>query len=70
MMLEQYLKREYAEGKIDFQFRAHVSPDGVVEIYIHPVGKNGMTTPSLVITGDVVSLSSRVVPGPDWFAHE
>jgi len=49
--LEDYIKKEYTEGKIDFTFRASVY-NGVVEIYIHPLGKDGNTTPSLIVTGD------------------
>ena len=54
MTLEEYFKTEYADGKIDHWLRAHVH-DGVVEIYIHPYGKNGNTTPMLVVSGNTVA---------------
>lgn len=53
MTLEQYLKHELAEGKIDFWFRAAVH-DGQVELYIHPANKSGQTTPTLIVEGDTV----------------
>lgn len=53
MTLEDYIKFEYEQGKIDFTFRAHVW-NGVVTIYIHPQGKDGTTTPSLCVDGDKV----------------
>jgi hypothetical protein len=53
MTLEDYIKFEFAAGKIDFAFRAHVY-QGVVEIYIHPAGKDGTTTPTLIVEGDTV----------------
>lgn len=55
MTLEDYLKREYAEGKIDFAFRAHVY-DGKVQIYIHPSGRDGRTTPTVEVVGNVVGM--------------
>lgn len=55
MTLEDYIKQEYAEGKIDFAFRAHVW-DGKVTIYIHPQGKDGRTTPSVQVIGNTVEL--------------
>jgi hypothetical protein len=57
MLLEDYIKAEYAEGKIDFTFRAHVY-DGVVTIYIHPMGQAGRTTPSVRVHGNTVVLPS------------
>lgn len=53
MTLEEYLKQEYAEGKIDFVFRAHVY-EGRVSIYIHPAGKDGVTTPSVLVRGNEI----------------
>lgn len=55
MTLEDYIKKEYAEGKIDFTFRAMVW-EGQVTIYIHPNGKDGATTPSVVVRGNTVEL--------------
>ena len=53
MTLEQYIRQEHANGTIDFRFRAHVV-DGRVEIYIHPLNRDGLTTPTLIVTGDCV----------------
>lgn len=64
MTLEEYLKYEYAGGKIDFSMRASVY-NGVVEIYIHPTGRDGTTTPSLIIKGNTVELSPRCT-APGW----
>jgi hypothetical protein len=64
MTLEDYIKREYAEGKIDFRFRASVYA-GVVEIYVHPLGKDGTTTPSLIVEGNTVRQSPRSF-SPEW----
>lgn len=55
MNLEEYIKTEVAEGKIDFSFRASVW-NGEVRIYIHPTGKDGRTTPSAVVKGNCVEL--------------
>lgn len=54
MTLEAYIRQELAEGKIDFRFRAHSYAGGPVEIYIHPIDKNGQTTPLLLVEGDTV----------------
>jgi hypothetical protein len=51
--LERYFKAEYAEGKIDHVVRASVHDD-VVEIYIHPSGRDGRTTPTLIVEGNYV----------------
>jgi hypothetical protein len=53
MTLEEFIKSEYEAGKIDFTFRASVY-DGEVNIYIHPLGKDGNTTPTLIVSGDTV----------------
>lgn len=53
MTLEEYLKYEFAGGKIDFSLRTHVY-EGRVEIYIHPTGRDGNTTPTLVVEGNTV----------------
>jgi hypothetical protein len=53
IVLEQYLKAEYDEGKIDHIVRAHVF-NGVVEIYIHPHGRDGRTSPMLIVEGNSV----------------
>jgi hypothetical protein len=53
--LDEYFKAEYAEGKIDHWVRAHVFED-VVEIYIHPHGRDGRTTPPLIVEGNSVRL--------------
>lgn len=55
MTLEEYIKAEVAEGKIDFTFRASVY-DGKVVIYIHPANASGMTTPSVRVVGNEVQL--------------
>jgi cobalamin biosynthesis Co2+ chelatase CbiK len=52
--LETYFKMEYAQGKIDFAVRAFVH-DGKVQIYIHPHGKSGQTTPTMVVAGNHVA---------------
>ena len=66
MTLEDYLKYELADGKIDFSLRAHY--DGAhVEVYIHPTGRDGTTTPPLVVVGNTVHLK----PGcgsPEWWS--
>lgn len=53
MTLEEYIAYEYAEGKIDFAFRAHVF-DGKTTIYVHPAGRAGRTTPMLAVEGNTV----------------
>lgn len=53
MTLEEYIKQEYGEGKIDFTFRASVYEDKVL-IYIHPLGRDGVTTPNLRVKGNLV----------------
>lgn len=57
MTLEQYIAHEYAEGKIDFTFRAHVY-EGKTTIYIHPMNVAGLTTPSLVVKDNAVEWPS------------
>jgi hypothetical protein len=52
--LEQYLRDEYADGKIDFWFRVHTFNGGPVEIYIHPMNEHGETTPVLIVDGNTV----------------
>lgn len=54
MTLEEYLRYELSEGKIDFRFRAASYDGGPVEIYIHPDGKAGKTTPLLIVEGNTV----------------
>jgi len=53
--LEEYLRSQFAPeiGRIDFQFRAHVTPT-TVEIYVHPDNASGETTPPLVVEGNTV----------------
>lgn len=41
--LEEYLRNEYREGKIDFQLRISLSLDGRVTFYIHPENQSGET---------------------------
>jgi hypothetical protein len=53
MTLEEYFTSEFVDGKIDHWARAHVH-EGVVEIYIHPHGRDGQTTPLLIVTGNSV----------------
>jgi hypothetical protein len=64
MTLEDYFKHEYAEGKIDFSLRISVYQD-IVECYIHPSGKSGTTTPSLVVQGNTVRMSPLSFM-PEW----
>jgi hypothetical protein len=52
--LEEYIRYELAEGKIDFRFRAHSFEGGPLEIYIHPLDKDGQTTPLLIVEGNTV----------------
>jgi hypothetical protein len=52
--LEEYLRYELEQGKIDFSMRAEVRSDGRVMVYIHPTGKDGVTTPSLHVKGNLV----------------
>jgi hypothetical protein len=53
MTLQEYFTREYAQLKIDHIVRASVF-NGVVEIYIHPLGRDGQTTPVLIVEGNTV----------------
>jgi hypothetical protein len=64
MTLEDYFKHELADGTIDFSLRASVF-NGVVELYIHPTGRNGATTPSLIVTGNTVRLAPTC-SAPGW----
>lgn len=41
--LDKYLRKEMAEGKIDFAFRAAETEDGHIYFYVHPQGKDGDT---------------------------
>lgn len=64
MTLQEYFQHEYENGTIDFSLRASVW-EGAVTIYIHPIGKDGTTTPSLIVEGNTV----RLAPGcysPEW----
>ena len=68
MTLEEFIKSEYAGGKIDFRFRAHVH-EGVVEIfYVHPLGKDGNTTPTMIVTGNSVAEKPQPLPSIPWNA--
>jgi hypothetical protein len=51
--LEEYFKSECAKGTLDFALRATLV-DGVVSLYIHPAGRHGDTTPTLIVEGDSV----------------
>lgn len=74
MTLEDYLRQEYARGRrvndrhipiIDFRLRVAICGDSPVEIYIHPDGCDGDTTPTLLVEGNTV----RMHPGsraPGW----
>lgn len=64
MTLEDYFRFEYANGAIDFSLRALVSKEGVM-IYIHPSGKDGTTTPTLVVEGNHVRLALGCF-SPNW----
>jgi hypothetical protein len=59
MTLEQYLRQEFEEGKIDHVLRAHVvklwpEDPGTVEFYVHPMNRNGSTTPLMIVIGNDV----------------
>jgi hypothetical protein len=54
--LEDYLRKELHEGKIDFTFRATAGNDDRVHIYIHPLNAGGETTPPLLVKGNLVVL--------------
>lgn len=43
MTLEDYLKSEMSEGKIDFELRATEAVEGRISFYIHPAGADGKT---------------------------
>ena len=43
MTLEDYLKHEMSEGKIDFELRAIEAEEGRISFYIHPTGADGRT---------------------------
>lgn len=65
MTLEDYLLYEFAKGKIDFSMRVSAYAGYPTEFYIHPTGKDGTTTPTLIVEGNTV----RIKPGsfsPDW----
>lgn len=51
MTLEEYFKHEAAEGKIDYHLRCECW-DGKVHFYVHPLGRDGLTTPNLQIVDD------------------
>lgn len=59
MTLEDYFRHEVAQGKIDFTVRAAVYGDSPVEIYIHPTGRDGLTTASLIVVGDTVHVKHQ-----------
>lgn len=63
--LEQYLREEMSEGKIDFIFRAHSYQGGPVEIYIHPYNRDGSTTPLMIVEGNTVREKIWPPIGPD-----
>ena len=54
MTLEDYLKLENAEGKIDHAIRAHVSQNGAVSLYIHPANKPGRTVDFIVRGNELI----------------
>lgn len=62
MTLEEYFKYEYEQGKIDFSARISVF-NGEVEVYIHPTGKDGNTTPTLLVEGNTVREKYAVARG-------
>lgn len=41
--LETYLRDSVARGMIDHHIRAHVTEDGTVGFYLHPIGFDGRT---------------------------
>ncbi len=64
MTLEQFF-RDAAADSVHNDFRLVVAVHDKVTIYIHPLGRNGDTTPSLVVDGNTV----RLVQGsysPKW----
>lgn len=59
MTLQEYFFWEYYSGgpdspKIDYALRASVQPTGEVDLYIHPAGRDGSTTPTLKVQGNSV----------------
>lgn len=58
MTLEDYLKLEHAEGKIEHVIRAQVSQSGSVAFYIHPANKDGRTVDFIVRGNELVTLSN------------
>lgn len=57
MTLEEYFRFEYGSEptpKIDFTLRIALTDKGV-EFYIHPSGRDGTTTPMLLVNGDTVT---------------
>lgn len=62
MTLEEYFKYEYEQGKIDFSARISVF-NGEVEVYIHPTGKDGNTTTTLLVEGNTVREKYAVARG-------
>lgn len=56
MTLEDYIKLEFAEGKIDHTIRAQVNQNGSVAFYIHPSGKPGRTVDFVVRGNELIPL--------------
>lgn len=50
--LNQYLKKELAEGKIDFEIRVTLNDRSDPEFYIHPIGKDGATADFVIVLDD------------------
>lgn len=65
MTLEDYLRHEYAGGKIDFSLRVAICDGSPVEIYLHPTGRDGTTTPMLLVEGNNVRLHPGSI-APEW----
>lgn len=62
MTLEEYLRTEYADGKIDHALRVEVSDAGV-RFYIHPANRSGNTV-DFEVHGNVLVGDPRVLhPG-------
>ncbi len=58
MTFEDYIRSQYYDpktkaGVIDFSFRAMLTDRGI-EIYVHPMNAAGMTTPTLLVAGNVI----------------
>lgn len=49
--LEDYLRKEMSEGKIDFHIRSRIDEQTRVRFYIHPQGQSGETQDYTFVDG-------------------